>query len=121
MNFVYIGVDGQPEPPVVRDPLAQVEQVFAALEAQALQAATTVRFVGFDDELPQEEELAYCARCPHPMNPIYLDDEGVCEDCRAYEVRQAHGTPPFIRTEADWQLLVEHGYVDADDVPLCFD
>jgi hypothetical protein len=121
MTFVYLGADGQPEPPVVLDPVAQVRQVFATLEAEALQSAYPVRFVGFDDELPEEEELEHCARCTHPMNPMYLDEDGICEDCHIQELRMALSTAPFVRSQADWQLLVANGYVHPDEVPLPYD
>ncbi len=121
MTFAYIGEDGMPQPPVVLDPVAQVRQIFAALEAQAHQSLCPTRFVDFDDELPEMEELEHCARCTHPMKSLYIDEAGICPDCRDRELTDALHTPPFMRTEADWRFLVEHGFVSADEITLNLD
>lgn len=121
MTFVYIGEDGTPQPPVVLDPVTQVQQIFAALEVQAHQSLCPTRFVGFDDELPEMEELEHCARCTHPMSPMFLDETGVCEDCHIQELRMALSTAPFIRSQADWQLLLDNGYVAPGDVPYPYE
>jgi hypothetical protein len=114
-GLVFLGADGVPEPRVIPDPLAQVAQVFAGMEARALQSAYPVRFRGFDEDPREEEELEFCPNCSHPMSAAYLDTEGVCEDCRQREIRTALSTPPFARSDEDWALLEKMGYVDPTD------